>query len=79
MRIETVKGDGRPLDPCDAWAAMKEVAEGVPTAAAVVELARKYRVQLPVLTAVAYILAGRITPRKAVLELMNLPQIDEAN
>ena len=58
---------------------MKEVAEGVPTAAAVVELARKYRVQLPVLTAVAYILAGRITPRKAVLELMNLPQIDEAN
>ena len=68
-------GSGESVE--DILGSMKEVAEGVPTAAAVVELARKHNVQLPVLTAVAYILAGKITPRKAVLELMKLPQIEE--
>lgn len=54
-----------------------QVAEGVATASAVVGLARRYRVQLPVLTAVAQILDGHISAREAVFELMNLPQIDE--
>lgn len=41
----------------------------------VVQLARKYRVQLPVLTAVAQVLDGHITARQAVYEIMNLPQV----
>ena len=45
------------------------------TAGAVIALARKYRVQMPVLTAVAQILDGQLTPKKAVMELMSLPQV----
>lgn len=47
------------------------------TAGGVIGLARKYRVQLPVLTAVAQVLDGKITPSIAVEEIMNLPQIEE--
>ncbi len=54
-----------------------QVAEGVATAGVVVALARKYRVSLPVLTAVAQVVDGNITPREAVYEIMNLPQIEE--
>lgn len=54
-----------------------QVAEGVATAGVVVMLARKYRVSLPVLTAVAQVLDGNITAREAVYEIMNLPQIEE--
>ena len=43
----------------------------------VVNLARNYRVQLPVLTAVAQVVDGHITARQAVFEIMNLPQIEE--
>lgn len=48
-----------------------------PNPGVVVSLARKYRVQLPVLTAVAQVLDGHISPREAVFEIMNLPQIEE--
>ncbi|GMH40060.1 hypothetical protein BSKO_07964 [Bryopsis sp. KO-2023] len=54
-----------------------QVAEGVATAGAVIGLARKYKVQLPVLTAVAQVLDGNLTPSVAVEEIMNLPQIEE--
>lgn len=54
-----------------------QVAEGVATAGAVVGLARRYRVSLPVLTAAAQVLDGNISPKKAVYEIMNLPQIEE--
>lgn len=54
-----------------------KVAEGVSTAAAVICLARNFRVRLPVLTAVAQVLDGNITPSVAVEEIMNLPQIEE--
>jgi glycerol-3-phosphate dehydrogenase (NAD+) len=54
-----------------------QVAEGVATAGAVIALARKYRVSMPVLTAVARILENELTPKKAVLELMSLPQVEE--
>lgn len=54
-----------------------QVAEGVSTAAAVVGLGRKYRVALPVLTAVAQVLDGNLSPKEVVYEIMNLPQIDE--
>ncbi len=55
-----------------------QVAEGVATAGVVVGLARKYRVSLPVLTAVAQVLDNNLTAREAVFHIMNLPQIEEA-
>ncbi len=54
-----------------------QVAEGVATAGVVVGLARKYRVSLPVLTAVAQVLDNALTPSEAVSSIMNLPQIEE--
>ncbi|GJN09878.1 hypothetical protein PR202_ga27926 [Eleusine coracana subsp. coracana] len=58
------------------WLATK-VAEGVSTAGAVIALAQKYNVKMPVLTAVARIIDNELTPKKAVMELMNLPQVEE--
>ena len=40
-----------------------------------ISLAQKYKVKMPVLTAVARIIDNELTPKKAVLELMNLPQV----
>uniref|UniRef100_A0A453IVT3 Glycerol-3-phosphate dehydrogenase NAD-dependent C-terminal domain-containing protein n=2 Tax=Aegilops tauschii subsp. strangulata TaxID=200361 RepID=A0A453IVT3_AEGTS len=54
---------------------MNQVAEGVSTAGAVIALAQKYNVKLPVLTAVARIIDNELTPKRAVMELMNLPQV----
>lgn len=68
-------GSGETLD--DILTSMNQVAEGVATAGAVIALAQKYNVKLPVLTAVAKIIDNELTPTKAVLELMNLPQIEE--
>ena len=51
------------------------MAEGVSTAGAVISLAQKYKVKMSVLTAVARIIDNELTPKKAVLELMNLPQV----
>ncbi|GAB4817175.1 hypothetical protein N2152v2_004221 [Parachlorella kessleri] len=68
-------GRGEKLE--DILSSSSQVAEGVPTAGVVVTLARKYRVQLPVLTAVAQVLEGHLSPREAVFEIMNLPQIEE--
>ncbi|KAH9308798.1 hypothetical protein KI387_036709, partial [Taxus chinensis] len=65
-------GSGEKLD--DILASMNQVAEGVTTAGAVIALAQKYHVKMPVLTAVARILDNELTPKKAVYELMNLPQ-----
>lgn len=55
----------------------QQVAEGVATAGVVVMLARKYRVQLPVLTAVAQVLGNELGPKEAVEEIMQLPQVAE--
>lgn len=68
-------GSGEKLD--DILASMNQVAEGVATAGAVIALAQKYHVKMPVLTAVARIIDNELTPKKAVLELMNLPQVEE--
>lgn len=62
--------------PCASTAAV-QVAEGVATAGVVVSLARKYRVSLPVLTAVAQVLDNNLEPAEAVRAVMNLPQIEE--
>lgn len=51
------------------------MAEGISTAGAVIALAQKYKVKMPVLTAVARIIDNELTPTKAVFELMNLPQV----
>jgi glycerol-3-phosphate dehydrogenase (NAD+) len=53
------------------------VAEGVATAGVVIRLADKYNVSLPVLTAVSSILNDQLTPRTAVQQLMNMPQVPE--
>ncbi|KAL8233635.1 hypothetical protein R6Q59_019735 [Mikania micrantha] len=68
-------GSGETLD--DILCSMNQVAEGVSTAGAVIALAQKYNVKMPVLTAVARIIDNELTPQKAVLELMNLPQVEE--
>eukprot|EP00270_Netrium_digitus_P014934 TRINITY_DN5159_c0_g1_i1.p1 TRINITY_DN5159_c0_g1~~TRINITY_DN5159_c0_g1_i1.p1 ORF type:complete len:189 (-),score=63.84 TRINITY_DN5159_c0_g1_i1:166-732(-) len=68
-------GSGERLE--DILKSMNQVAEGVATAGAVIALARKFRVQMPVLTAVAQILENQLTPKKAVMELMSLPQVEE--
>ncbi|KAI3458429.1 hypothetical protein Pfo_015092 [Paulownia fortunei] len=68
-------GSGEQLD--DILSSMNQVAEGVSTAGAVIALAQKYKVKMPVLTAVARIVDNELTPTKAVFELMNLPQVEE--
>lgn len=68
-------GSGEKLD--DILSSMSQVAEGVSTAGAVIALAQKYNVKMPVLTAVARIIDNELTPKKAVLELMSLPQVEE--
>lgn len=68
-------GSGEKLD--DILGSMNQVAEGVSTAGAVIALAQKYKVKMPVLTAVARIIDNELTPPKAVYELMNLPQVEE--
>ncbi|KAL6127983.1 hypothetical protein ACLB2K_071344 [Fragaria x ananassa] len=68
-------GSGEKLD--DILNSMTQVAEGVSTAGAVIALAQKYNVKMPVLTAVARIIDNELTPKKAVFELMSLPQVEE--
>ncbi|KAL6131721.1 hypothetical protein ACLB2K_070095 [Fragaria x ananassa] len=68
-------GSGERLD--DILSSMNQVAEGVSTAGAVIALAQKYNVKMPVLTAVARIIDNELTPKKAVFELMSLPQVEE--
>ncbi|OAY83494.1 Glycerol-3-phosphate dehydrogenase (NAD(+)) 2, chloroplastic, partial [Ananas comosus] len=65
-------GSGEKLD--DILSSMNQIAEGVSTAGAVIALAQRYHVKMPVLTAVARIIDNELTPKKAVLELMSLPQ-----
>ncbi|XP_078169137.1 NAD-dependent glycerol-3-phosphate dehydrogenase family protein isoform X1 [Carex rostrata] len=68
-------GAGEKLE--DILSSTSQVAEGVSTAGAVIALAQKYHVKMPVLTAVARIIDNELTPKKAVLELMSLPQVEE--
>eukprot|EP00894_Picocystis_sp_ML_P002313 jgi/Pico_ML_1/52830/g3480.t1 len=78
MRNRTVGvrlGKGESIE--EILASSTQVAEGVATAGVVVHLASRYKVALPVLTAVARIIAGQLSPREAVYGIMNLPQIEE--
>ncbi|TYJ38323.1 hypothetical protein E1A91_A05G436200v1 [Gossypium mustelinum] len=74
-RVGVRLGSGEKLE--DILSSMNQVAEGVSTAGAVIALAQKYNVKMPVLTAVARIMDSELTPKKAVLELMSLPQVEE--
>ncbi|KAI8470428.1 MAG: glycerol-3-phosphate dehydrogenase [Monoraphidium minutum] len=74
-RVGVRLGQGEALE--DILASSSQVAEGVATAGAVVGLARRYRVGLPVLTAVAQVLGGGLGPAEAVAEIMRLPQVEE--
>lgn len=62
----------------EAVLAGREVAEGVPTAAAAAALADRESVEMPITTAVAAILAGRLGPRAALEALMSRDLKDEA-
>ena len=73
--VGTRLGAGESLE--EVLGSMTQVAEGVATAGAVMKLARKHKVSLPVLTAVARILEDGVDPREAVEQVMNLPQVPE--
>jgi glycerol-3-phosphate dehydrogenase (NAD(P)+) len=55
----------------DVLAGMKEVAEGVTTAASVVALAERQQVELPICQQVAAVLDGSATPAEAVAALLS--------
>jgi glycerol-3-phosphate dehydrogenase (NAD(P)+) len=61
-------GRGRKLD--EIVAGMSEVAEGVRTTGAVIELARRYGVEMPIAEAVHEVLEERIAPEEAADRLM---------
>ncbi len=68
-------GRGEPLERVLAG---REVAEGVPTARAASELARRHGVEMPITFTVEAILSGTISPRDAVPALMTRSLKDEA-
>jgi len=63
-------GEGMRLP--DILASMKEVAEGVYTAASARHLAEKYSINLPIMQAVSDMLDGKVTPQQALTGLMSL-------
>ena len=68
-------GQGEQL--ADIVGSSSQVAEGVETARVCIMLAAEHRVQLPVLTAVAQVVDGNLSPQTAVNAVMDLPQIEE--
>jgi glycerol-3-phosphate dehydrogenase (NAD(P)+) len=68
-------GRGRKLD--EILSGMKMVAEGVRTTTAALALGAKHGVELPIASQMAEVLAGRVTPRAAVGNLMLRPQRGE--
>lgn len=68
-------GQGRPL--AEVLAGMRAVAEGVRTSRAVLELARRHGVDMPIVQAVCDVLFGGKPCRQAVSELMERAPKDE--
>lgn len=64
-------GQGEKLDAI--LASLPEVAEGIPTVGAVVKLADKYNVSMPLARGLAEFLKGDTTPLDKISELMGLP------
>jgi glycerol-3-phosphate dehydrogenase (NAD(P)+) len=75
-RVGLALAEGRRT--ADILAELGHVAEGVSTAAEVARLARERGVDMPITAAVCAILAGRIAPRAAVLQLLARDPRDEA-
>jgi glycerol-3-phosphate dehydrogenase (NAD(P)+) len=68
---------GRGKPPAEILSQRKSVTEGVETAPAVVELARRRQVDLPICETVLEMLEGRLDARAAVGSLLNRPLRDE--
>ena len=56
-----------------ALAARRSVVEGVPTASAVLDLAKKYGIELPICSAVHAVITGEISTQRAVQILLDRP------
>ena len=50
-----------------------EVAEGIPTTTAALKLLQKHELSLPLMTAIAGVVEGRLDAKEAVTKLMSLP------
>ncbi len=61
----------------DAEAELGAVAEGVNTARALCDLARKMNIELPIASQVEAALNGDISPQRAIMNLMNRPLVSE--
>lgn len=68
-------GEGKTME--EVRALQTEVAEGVFTAAAAKELCVKLGLDLPIISAVAAILAGKISAKDAMQELLSIPVGEE--
>ena len=64
-------GEGRPLP--EILAGMKMVAEGIPTTAAALLLARRHGVEMPITESMEAVLEGRLSPKDAVASLLRRP------
>jgi len=74
-RVGIALGQGRPLD--EALASVGEVAEGVVSAAPLIELASSRGVELPICEQVAAMVAGTSTPAEALASLSSRPAREE--
>jgi len=61
---------GRGMSAADVISATESVIEGIPTTRAVLELARRHGVDMPITAAVAAVLSGEKSPRDAITSLM---------
>jgi glycerol-3-phosphate dehydrogenase (NAD(P)+) len=71
MSLGRALGEGRTL--MDVLGSRVAVTEGVYTAAAVVQLAQKHGLEMPICEAVCAVLEGRVTVDDAIAALMQRP------
>ena len=74
-RVGRALGEGAKL--ADAVEALGQVAEGVPTAEAAVQLARQHGVAMPIFECIEAVLRGRMDPKRGVALLMERETPDE--
>jgi len=67
-RLGELIGKGLTVD--QAQGTMKSVAEGVATTRSVIALAKRYHVEMPITQAVYQVIFDRVSPRRAMYELM---------
>ena len=76
MSLGVALGEGKTLD--DILAGRTSVAEGVHTAKAVLELARRYTIDMPIAAAINAILSGQLSVSQAINKLLSRPVGDES-